>query len=364
MRVLFITPSGGLTGSEMLLWYLLQQLSARGHDVAFFSMQRGKLYEQVDEVSFQAVFYNQKRGFIDDFYAGIYKKAFSKLPAEEALLRFHRQFKPDLWYLNTITMPHTAGLAQSVNIPYVVHFHELLSSLDEQPAAIFEQMLRGASRLIGCSEKVCQRIRQLGYENVNLVYSCIDIERIRLTDHTDLRTKLAIPSDAFIWLMSGTASIRKGFDMIPDIVEHLPPNTYFLWVGKTKDSALNTYVRNRIHTENLPIQLIYEQTDTYYDYLNLCNGFALTSREDPFPLVMIEAAALGKPIVAFNSGGVSEFLQPGMGTVINSFWPADLAKAMIDVMTEQTVFSPEKAKKRALEFNAKRFVDDWLQVFF
>ncbi|MBC8152307.1 MAG: glycosyltransferase family 4 protein, partial [Bacteroidetes bacterium] len=243
MRILFITPTGGLTGSEMMLWYLLRQLSTRGYEVGFFSMQRGRLHQLAGDVSFKTAFFNQKRGFIPDFYEGLYKKAFAKLPAEEALLRFHDEFKPDLWYLNTITMPQTAVMARSLNIPYVVHFHELLSSLDEHPAASFGQMLTGASRLIGCSEKVCQRIRQMGHQNVSLLYSCIDTDRIQVNHNLNLRAQLNIPQDAFIWLMSGTASLRKGFDLIPDIVEHLPPNTYFLWLGKDKNSALTAYVR-------------------------------------------------------------------------------------------------------------------------
>ncbi len=363
MRILFVTPTGGLTGSEMMLWYLLRQLAAQGHEVAFFSMQRGKLHQQAANVPFQTVFYGQKRGFVPDFYAGVYKKVFNKLPVEEALINFHRQFKPDFWYLNTITLPHVAELARSLGVPYVVHFHELLSSLDEQPAPVFDRMLSGASRLIGCSESVCQRIRQLGYDNVNLLYSCIDTERIQVNTKLALRAELGILPDAFIWLMSGTVSLRKGFDLVPDIVEHLPPNVCFLWVGKDKNSALTTYVRQRSQRENLPIKLLAEQGDLYYDYLNVCDGFVLTSREDPFPLVMIEAAALGKPIAAFNSGGVSEFLQPGMGTVVNSFWPADLAAAMTAIMTGQTAVLPETSRKRASEFNAKRLVDDWLEIF-
>src|SRR2546425_8840604 len=45
--------------------------------------------------------------------------------------------------------------------------------------------------------------------------------------------------------------------------------------------------------------------------------FVLTSREDPYPLVCLEAAALEKPIVCFaNAGGASEFVEKDCGFVV------------------------------------------------
>jgi hypothetical protein len=51
--------------------------------------------------------------------------------------------------------------------------------------------------------------------------------------------------------------------------------------------------------------------------LALSDIFCLTSREDPFPLVMLEAAALGKPVVCFDrAGGASEFCALGGGLAV------------------------------------------------
>jgi glycosyltransferase involved in cell wall biosynthesis len=52
------------------------------------------------------------------------------------------------------------------------------------------------------------------------------------------------------------------------------------------------------------------------DYYCAMDAFALTSREDPFPLVMLEAGALGLPVVCFaNSGGGPEFAGSGAGLI-------------------------------------------------
>jgi glycosyltransferase involved in cell wall biosynthesis len=52
-------------------------------------------------------------------------------------------------------------------------------------------------------------------------------------------------------------------------------------------------------------------------YFAAFDVFALVSREDPFPLVCLEAASLGKPIVCFdNSGGEKEFVEDDCGFVV------------------------------------------------
>jgi L-malate glycosyltransferase len=365
MKILFITPHGGYTGSEMLIWQLMQELAHRQKSVALFSRHAGALQQEAGRVPFPTQFYPQQPSFLRSVYDGVYLKAMGTLPVNTALLRFHRQVKPDLWYLNTGVMPDVAALARQLNVPYVVHFHELVTAFDEQPAASFLAMLDGARHLIGCSGIVQQRLLQLGYPKAHLMYSCIDHRRIQVRQQpAALRQQLGIPPDAFVWVMSGTASLRKGYDLIPDLLTYLPPNACVCWLGKPRESALRTYVEQRVADEKLRFVALGEQSAAYFDYLNMADGFVLTSREDPFPLVMLEAAALGKPIAAFNSGGVAEFLQPGMGGYVNSFNPADLAALMQQIMAGEMPLVAEVSKVRAAEFNMTRQADDFCRIVY
>jgi glycosyltransferase involved in cell wall biosynthesis len=53
------------------------------------------------------------------------------------------------------------------------------------------------------------------------------------------------------------------------------------------------------------------------DYFAAMDVFVLPSREDPFPLVCLEAAAAGRPIVCFeNAGGMPEFVEDDCGFVV------------------------------------------------
>lgn len=363
MKILFITPHGGYTGSEMLIWQLLQELTRRDKQVAWFARNQGTLQNHVADVSFPAFFYPQKHSFVNSIYEGIYLKVNQKLPVNRALLQYHKQQKPDLWYLNTGVMPDVAALAQQVGIPYVVHMHELTSAFDEYRSDSFLAMLSGAEKIIGCAGIVQRRMQQLGFSTTELMYSCIDHERIRIRrSASEMRQQMGIPDGAFVWMMSGTASLRKGYDLIPDLLNHLPDHVYVCWLGKPRDSALRTYVEKRVVDERLNYRALNEQSDDYFDYLNAADGFVLTSREDPFPLVMIEAAALGKPIAAFNSGGASEFILPGMGDVIDSLNPADLARSMEAIRLGKCLTSSSVSQARAAAFSMSRQADDFCRI--
>ena len=45
-----------------------------------------------------------------------------------------------------------------------------------------------------------------------------------------------------------------------------------------------------------------QETDTPHELMQAMDLFVLTSREDPFPLSVLEAGMLGMPIVCFNQG--------------------------------------------------------------
>lgn len=60
--------------------------------------------------------------------------------------------------------------------------------------------------------------------------------------------------------------------------------------------------------------------------------FLLPSREDPFPLVAMEAAAFGVPIIAFKgAGGISEHVAKwNAGVVVDYLSIVELAKAVVE----------------------------------
>jgi glycosyltransferase involved in cell wall biosynthesis len=91
---------------------------------------------------------------------------------------------------------------------------------------------------------------------------------------------------------------------------------HFLWVGgeprelpMVEHDLERLGLRGRVH-------FIGPRPDPA-PYFARFDSFLLTSREDPFPLVCLEAAAMGVPIVCFaDAGGMPEFVEDDAGYVV------------------------------------------------
>ncbi|MCU0338890.1 MAG: glycosyltransferase family 4 protein [Spirosomaceae bacterium] len=364
MKILFFTPTGARTGSEMVIWYLINHLKNSGIQSAVYAREAGELFAKHSPAD--ATFFNKFHKGLPYYVAEtVYHRLTGLTPEERYIQHIHRKFNPDLWYFNTITMPQFSRLATKLNVPYLVHAHELTEIYDSLRADAFAYMLEHAQCTVGCSSVVVEKLAQMGTPNLQLLHSFIDTAKIQPQANAQaLKQQLGIPADAFVWLMSGTMCLRKGYDMLPDLLTHLPKNTYIVWLGSKSEYGISYYLEQRVQREELNFRALGAKgQQDYYDYLNMADGFVLTSREDPFPLVMIEAAYLQKPIVGFNSGGISEFVQEGMGQVVPAFDIPQLAAVMQHVMNGDINISPEKLRQRAAEFDVKAQLPKWKDLF-
>lgn len=126
-----------------------------------------------------------------------------------------------------------------------------------------------------------------------------------LTGAQKIETKkfLGIPDDAKVVINVGYADLRKGIDIFLAVacsVCKTDTSVVFIWVGSaTPDSErwllsdvsrlkLNNQIKVTGYTENVS------------DYFGIADVFFFTSREDPFPSVILEALAAKLPIVAVN----------------------------------------------------------------
>jgi glycosyltransferase involved in cell wall biosynthesis len=130
----------------------------------------------------------------------------------------------------------------------------------------------------------------------------------------DLRRELGVRTGQRLVIGMGYADLRKGFDLFVQVWRLVRSSseivTHFCWVGDI-DPSLKDWMRNEIADAEL--------TDTFHmpgfrkdvsAFFSAANAFLLTSREDPFPSVVLEALYAGLPIMAFDrSGGIPDLLR-------------------------------------------------------
>ena len=118
--------------------------------------------------------------------------------------------------------------------------------------------------------------------------------------------------------MSGFAQPRKGPDIFFDLARRLPRYD-FLWIGpwEPPDTTKNDPTVERYRSQPLDNFYVTGLTENPYAYLRGIDVFVLTAREDPNPLVVIEALLLGKKVVAFSRTGCSKVLLDRFGYVLS-----------------------------------------------
>lgn len=123
----------------------------------------------------------------------------------------------------------------------------------------------------------------------------------------------------------GKLSWRKGSDLFIIIADYLintlkVKDVYFEWLGA--DTQTLDYIQIKHDIEKLGLKnfvRILEQSENSKTFMQNISLFVMVSREDPFPLVNIEAGAAGTPIITFKStGGSEEFVDDDLSFNYNN----------------------------------------------
>ncbi|MBV8911987.1 MAG: glycoside hydrolase family 99-like domain-containing protein [Acetobacteraceae bacterium] len=127
------------------------------------------------------------------------------------------------------------------------------------------------------------------------------------------RAELGLSAEVTLAIGIGYADLRKGFDLFLQawrLARAADPAIHFLWVGDL-DPAVSAYLGAEMAAaaatgtfHHLPFQ------PDGADWLAAADVHLQTSREDPFPSVVLEAMSAGVPTVAFEeAGGAPDLLR-------------------------------------------------------
>ncbi len=329
-RILFLSHSASLNGATILLLHLIKWL--KGHfdcEIEVLVNGPGPLVPEFRTVARTIVWRNISKPFAP-FHgrAGTRAREFLELQYMSSLLA-GRRF--DLIYANTCASWRHIKLLADSGTALLWHVHELpyaiRLSLGNQDAS---SPLSVASRFIAVSN--CVQAALAGafgvpHDKIDIVHGFVPLpvigETERLRRRQIIRNSLEWPQDAFVVLGCGSLGWRKGTDLFLQIARNVSisggyERVRFLWVGgdvHSKEDLEFAHDQRRLDLSQLCARV--ENTANVLDYYCAADLFLLTSREDPFPLVMLEAASLGIPVGCFgDAGGAPEFIGEDAGFIV------------------------------------------------
>jgi len=230
---------------------------------------------------------------------------------------------PVLVYVNSIASARVIDVL-APRVPVLTHVHELEFMFRERANPALSRLLVKTRHFIACSNAVRDNlIREHGTppERIETVYESIPVHGVQARrSREQVLRELDVPDDALLVAGSGTTSWRKGTDLFIQLARAVcrrHSRAYFAWVGGGWASDPQQFEHDvRLAGLSEKVRITGVVPDPA-DYLAASDVFVLTSREDPYPLVCLEAAALEKPIVCFaGAGGMPEFVEGDCGFVV------------------------------------------------
>lgn len=239
--------------------------------------------------------------------------------------------EPDLVYSNTVTNDLEMRRLIPAGVPVITHAHELSAVSAGMHSRDLAVVIAETNRFIAVSTGVAEMLSACGAEAHNIVVVPPGIQSVA--------PEAAIASRPTGWGLSdtetpfvvggcGSARSEKGIDLFLDVAEELlrmRDDVTLRWVGAGIEALRPSTLARRARRLGARVQFISPIDDVEPFYRSL-DVFALTSRLDPFPLVMIEAAAHRLPLVAFaGSGGADDFLADAGQPLVSDWSPAGMA---------------------------------------
>jgi glycogen(starch) synthase len=230
------------------------------------------------------------------------------------------------------------------------YFMQRLSKLEEETA-------KNATIVVTISNYALEKIQKyygIEQSKVRIVPNGVDIEKFKPMDTKEVRQQFGLGNEPCV-LFVGSLIPRKGLRFLVEAakkVVRIQADTKFLIVG---DGPLRNQLYDSLKTANLSgnFKFLGNLKDNVLPAIyNCADVFVLPSIQEGQGIVLLEAQASGKPVVAFNIGGVNEALQnKEAGLLVNQGDVDAFADALLKLLTD-------KALREKMGSNGRKFVSE------
>lgn len=377
IKILFVTEAS-LTGAPVLLAEILNVLQSaadfditiliKRHDVLESELARygtvyvlkGKLYKQK-----QPLFHIKVLRAINTIFRK--RSIYSKLKGIDVIVS------------NTITNGNILKELSFLNAKVVCYVHELENLISTWiPQSDISESFKRAHLYIVPSSAVQQNLtsnHSIANSKIRLFNTYLSInvnadEQSKNLARNNFCKKYGIDLSSFLVVGMGTADERKGIDLFVDTAAALQhaKHIIFVWIGGFATAEIENATRKKIMDSGLAGKIIFTG-QLPRDCANLLpfHLFFLSSREDPYPLVVLEAAALKIPTACFkDSGGITDFVSGGAGWIVSGFSTTAMANviAAAAAQPQQLSMSGETAYQKfcTLHNNRERVVSQFNEI--
>lgn len=250
--------------------------------------------------------------------------------------------RADLVYANSTASHRVLDALGPFDAPVVSHVHELRAGL--APVNVLRAGKRPA-HYIAVSNQVRDILvtdYPIARDEVTVCEGFVWSEEVAAAAHTSsadhaVWQRAGIPSGRGVVGAVGSIWPYKGPDLFVQVAAQVlahadsPGDVHFVWIGGSDDRT--PILRRWVEDAGLEGRVyVLGEIDRPYPLMAALDVFVVPSREDPFPLVLLEAGALARPVVAFDAGGATQVLAEGRGVLVEPFDTESMAAAVTHLL--------------------------------
>lgn len=345
MKVLYPIIDGEITGGNIICLEIIEEALRRGYGVVVNSPTQGKFTQLLREKGIKVYNINTRRTFrLDSALKLIYLIKKEKI----SIIHSHAPFAGTVlsrlagWMAGIPVINH-------VHMPYFMELVPIKKWYQFLLNWITSRFIRVKS--IAVSEFVKNEIIKQGtpLERIIVVYNGIGLDGIRYKNNpAKVREEFGLRQDHFIIGEVGRLGLDKGQHTFIKAAEKVIkdyPDAVFMIVGEelTKKKEYRKALERLVSDLGLEEKIIF--TGYRADVMDLMSIFEILVLPSPFAeglaVVILEAMAAKKPVIATSVGGNPEIVVDGQtGTLIPPQDPAKLTEAI-----EYHLSHPEASKQ-------------------
>lgn len=259
--------------------------------------------------------------------------------ARRRLGRFLSRWQPDVVHVNCL--PHLDGAlaARRSGRPVLWHIREILPE-GARRRWWARHLRRDADHIVAVSEATAAWLRAEGLgDRVEVIYNGVQVPQ-EAPDGHDLRGRLGFSADDAVVGVIGQLLPHKGLEVVLAALERVAPDVPTLRALIAGDGPAR-YVRSlqrsvadsrRLSTR---VRFAASQPDAT-ELIVACDAVCVpTLTPDPLPRIVLEAMALGRPVIGSAIGGIPELIVDDVtGWLVPAGDGAALSAALTRIATE------------------------------
>ena len=306
MRVAHLVTGGELAGGQAIALQLAVAAREAGHEALFVSPTTGELLDRAAAAGFATELVDVRRT--------------TRLRGAAGLSRLLRRLEIDLLHTHVHVAANVLGrlAARAAGAAVLSHLHIenhfRASRLARAPlVALDDATARLCARIVAVSDATRRAFEQQGFpaNRMETVHNGVDSDGLAAAPATALRGELGIPGSSTLLAHVGRLAPVKGQRELIDALHALRRHdVHAVFIGEDLERGGAYADELRRLADGLPVHFAGFRRDAAA-MLREADALVLPSWIEGLPLVVLEAMAHGKPVVASAVGGTPEAVVDG-----------------------------------------------------